>query len=108
MITKYTADLPTPIVRTAGASVGLPVVLLTGSTGNIGSHILAYLLTDRRVGKVYALNRPSTDPEGRLKAAFEQRDLPLGLLDDERFVSLVGDVTQEAFGMERSRYDAVG
>ncbi|GJE96520.1 hypothetical protein PsYK624_127170 [Phanerochaete sordida] len=46
LITKYTRDLP---VARAGNDIALSdgderVVLLTGSTGNIGSHIFAYLL----------------------------------------------------------------
>lgn len=107
MIAKYAADLPTPKARAVHAPIGAPVVLLTGSTGNIGSHILAYLLSDSRIGRVYALNRPSSDPLGRLKAALADRELPEALLDDPRFTSLVGDVTQDKFGLEDSQYTEV-
>ncbi|KAF7373865.1 General substrate transporter [Mycena sanguinolenta] len=38
----------------------LQTVLLTGSTGSLGSQILSSLLQDDRIVKVYALNRPSS------------------------------------------------
>lgn len=107
MIAKYTANLSPLKPRTFQPSESPPVVLLTGSTGNIGSHILAYLLSEKRVRKVYALNRPSSDPDGRMRAAFEQRGLPLSLLEGEKFVSLVGDVTREKFGLEEHGYNEV-
>lgn len=107
MIAKYTADLPAPKARAVRTPIVTPVVLLTGSTGNIGSHILAYLLSDSRIGRVYALNRPSSDPMGRLKAALADRELPQALLEDPRFTSLVGDVTQDRFGLEDSQYTEV-
>ena len=106
LIAKYTADMPTAKAK-GKANASPPVVLLTGSTGNIGSHILAYLLADERVGRVYTLNRPSADPLGRLKAAFTERGLPAEMLDDARLVSLAGDITKENFGLEEAQYREV-
>ena len=106
MVAKYAANIPTPRVTGLHAPE-VPVILLTGSTGNIGSHILAFLLLDSRVGRVYTLNRPSSDPIGRLKAALADRELPISLLDDPRLVSLTGDVTQDNFGLDKTRYDEV-
>ncbi|KIP12212.1 hypothetical protein PHLGIDRAFT_508051 [Phlebiopsis gigantea 11061_1 CR5-6] len=105
MIDKYKANLPTPIApRTRRANAPL-VVLLTGSTGNIGSHILASLLAEPRVSRVYALNRPSSDPMGRVRNALTERRLPVEMLDDTRFVSLAGDVTKQSFGLASAQYD---
>jgi hypothetical protein len=103
-IAKYTADLPSVNHAQISASGGTPTVLLTGSTGNIGSHILASLLSNHRVGKIYALNRPSANPLERLKAAFVDRGLPVKLLLDSRLVSLVGDVTSDNFALEAEQY----
>ncbi|KIP06790.1 hypothetical protein PHLGIDRAFT_514252 [Phlebiopsis gigantea 11061_1 CR5-6] len=80
------------------------VVLLTGSTGNIGSHILAHLLADDRIDRIYALNRASPDPIGRMRAAFTLRSLPEDLLADNKFTLLVGDVSQERFGLDEDVY----
>lgn len=106
MIAKYTQGMPAARA-TAKATEGAPVVLLTGSTGNIGSHILAYLLSDSRVGRVYTLNRPSADPIGRIKTAFSDRGLPVNVLGDSRFVSLVGDIMKDQFGLDAERYSEV-
>ncbi|GJE92597.1 acetyl-CoA synthetase-like protein [Phanerochaete sordida] len=108
LIAKYTAELPTPENGPTNVlAVQRPVVLLTGSTGNIGSHILAYLLAEKNVAKVYALNRPSANPGERLKAAFAERLLPADLLDKPKAVSLTGDVTLENFGLADEQYDEV-
>ncbi|GJE98682.1 putative NRPS-like protein biosynthetic cluster [Phanerochaete sordida] len=108
MIAKYTADIPASTTkRRAHESSVPPVVLLTGSTGNIGSHILAYLLAELRVARVYTLNRPSADPRGRLEDAFRERGLPVDVLEDTRLVSLVGDITRDRFGLEEAQYQEV-
>ena len=107
MIAKYTANLPTTKAKAKSRDDAAPVVLLTGSTGNIGSHILAYLLSEGRIGRVYALNRPSDDPLGRLRSAFADRGLPVKVLDDPRLVSLTGDITRDDFGLEDIQYKEV-
>ncbi|EKM59937.1 uncharacterized protein PHACADRAFT_206156 [Phanerochaete carnosa HHB-10118-sp] len=107
MIAKYTADMPRARAGKAVDVGAVPVVLLTGSTGNIGSHILACLLAEPRIARVYALNRPSADPHGRLAAAFRERGLPEKALDDPRLVSLVGDVTHERFGLDEAQYNDI-
>jgi hypothetical protein len=59
MISRYSGDMP--ILNTEDkVKPNGEVVLLTGSTGGLGSQLLATLLVDERVKKVYALNRPST------------------------------------------------
>ncbi|EKM50011.1 uncharacterized protein PHACADRAFT_130503 [Phanerochaete carnosa HHB-10118-sp] len=107
MIAKYTTDMSRARVGKAADVGAVPVVLLTGSTGNIGSHILACLLAEPRIARVYALNRPSADPHGRLAAAFRERGLPEKALDDPRLVSLVGDVTHERFGLDEAQYNDI-
>ncbi|EKM52251.1 uncharacterized protein PHACADRAFT_260494 [Phanerochaete carnosa HHB-10118-sp] len=106
MIEKHTNNLPTARAQALRRGAA-PVVLLTGSTGNIGSHILAYLLAEPRIARVYTLNRPSADPRGRLEAAFRERGLPVEELDDPRLMSLVGDVTRDNFGLDDAQYQEV-
>ena len=107
MVVKYTSNLPSPSNGANRQLVGPPVVLLTGSTGNIGSHILASLLSDDRVGKIYTLDRASSSSSQRLKAAFAVRGLPLVLLEDKRLVPLTGTLTQDSFGLDDSVYNEV-
>jgi FlaA1/EpsC-like NDP-sugar epimerase len=52
MITRYSNPWPT-IKRNAESST---VVLLTGSTGSIGSHTLEAMLRDRRILRIYSFN----------------------------------------------------
>ncbi|KAG6843342.1 hypothetical protein H0H93_001329, partial [Arthromyces matolae] len=59
MIEKYSSGLDRPSSLQGPSTPGDKVVLLTGSTGNLGSQILADLLLDSTVHRVYALNRDS-------------------------------------------------
>ena len=49
-------------------------VVLTGSTGSLGMHLLEALLNDPKVGKIYCLNR-SQDAQERHEANFRSRGL---------------------------------
>ncbi|THH28493.1 hypothetical protein EUX98_g5705 [Antrodiella citrinella] len=100
LIAKYSADMPRfkeqglPI-KSEGA-----VVFLTGSTGSLGSHILAALLASPKVKKVFTLDRPgNSSVEARLQFAFESRGLPGELLQSEKLVALVGILSQHSLGL---------
>ncbi|GJF00983.1 hypothetical protein PsYK624_172870 [Phanerochaete sordida] len=88
LIANYTEDLPTARAGKGVTRSGEDerVVLLTGSTSNIGLQILVYLLTRPRVARIYALNRlfASEESRAREKAAFRERGLPEDALDDLR------------------------
>ena len=80
------------------------VVLLTGSTGNIGSHILEGLLRDSRILRIYAFNRPSPrQPEvsllDRHRERFEDKGFDKALLASEKLVFLEGDASQDDLGV---------
>lgn len=107
MVDKYASGMPSPKANNHSGRAGPHIVLLTGATGNIGSHILGSLLADERVGRVYVLNRPSTEPAARLKAAFEFRKLPVDLLRSDKCVTLVGSVSQLNLGLDGERYSEV-
>lgn len=106
LVRRYTSDLPKAKASTSLVLHRAPVVLLTGSTGNIGSHILASLLADDRVGRVYTLNRPSAGPAiQRLQVAFSERALPVDILDHPKLSAFVGDITQSKFDLEPAVYN---
>lgn len=98
MIAKYSANLPrrAPSSRKAPSEI---VVLLTGSTGNLGSYALVALLQEPNVRKVYTLNRPSADPVQRQKDAFRERGLPIDVLDSPKWTNLSGDVSKANLGL---------
>ncbi|RDB20302.1 Non-canonical non-ribosomal peptide synthetase FUB8 [Hypsizygus marmoreus] len=112
MIKKYTAGLSGPIEVSSRAPDGKcpPVVLLTGSSGNLGSQILATLLEDDRIEKIYAFNRPSTGAPTILERhleRFKDRGLDVGLLDSKKLVFLSGDTTQPDLGLDRGQYGMI-
>ncbi|KAF8813041.1 acetyl-CoA synthetase-like protein [Phlegmacium glaucopus] len=81
MVQKYTASFPT---HTPGAVVNDEVgevVILTGSTGSLGSFILDTLIHEKRVQKVFCFNRHGSTPTlARQQASFDERKLDSALL----------------------------
>ena len=106
LIDQYSSNLPRVVAKTnSGDDI---VVLCTGTTGNVGSYILAALLSDNRIKRVYALNRLTpTSTINRQNVAFEERDLPVELLASPKLVGLYGDITLGNFGLKKSVYDEV-
>ncbi|THG96088.1 hypothetical protein EW026_g5678 [Hermanssonia centrifuga] len=109
LIEKYSAGLPKRSSAVATSNKTSFVVVLTGSTGNIGSHILASLLSDGRIARVYTLDRDSSSsgPWERQKFAFEDRGLPVELLSHRKLSSLVGDLNAPMFGLKPELYQEI-
>ncbi|KZT19320.1 acetyl-CoA synthetase-like protein [Neolentinus lepideus HHB14362 ss-1] len=108
MVRKYSVDFPKP-QDTIAPPKGENVILLTGSTGSLGSYILAALLAEKGVKTVYAFNRPSETSSAldRQKAAFVNKGLPLDLLSSERLVLIEGDAGKPKFDLGEELYDKI-
>ncbi|KAJ6479301.1 hypothetical protein C8R47DRAFT_1178494 [Mycena vitilis] len=79
--------------KTTSVASGM-VVLLTGSTGGLGSHMLEILLRLPSVQRVYAFNRKGrTSSSERQLDAFTDRALVVGLLSSPKLVYLEGDTS---------------
>lgn len=134
-VKRYTADLDKRKLKggrrgrgwTAGqkGSEDLPeggeVVMLTGSTGALGANILGELVSNTKVAKVYAINRPdrqrrysSTEAHGRTSSprtigrrheeTFQTYGLdPLALLH-EKLAFIETDLEEELLGLDRELY----
>ena len=76
LISKYSTDIPRFTGKTALKPSQNMVVVLTGSTGGLGSHLLADLLKMNEVTKVYTFDRASSVGD-RQKLAFTERKLPV-------------------------------
>ncbi|KAH8088917.1 hypothetical protein BXZ70DRAFT_954747 [Cristinia sonorae] len=100
MIRKYSSSLPT-FKTYQPPSPGSAVVLLTGSTGALGSHLLASLLGNKNVAEVITLNRGG-DVTVRQRKVFEERGLDVKSLLSEKWTSLIGDIKQESMGLPDS------
>ncbi|KAG1738262.1 putative aminoadipate reductase [Suillus lakei] len=116
MIEKYSAQF----LRLDSGSMERPakrarldggrVVLLTGSTGTLGSYMLADLLGRPEVSTVYVLNRfsaaPGTYSSLRQLKAFEERGLNTRLLTSSRkILYLEGDISQDKLGLAAPTYE---
>ncbi|KAJ7077669.1 putative aminoadipate reductase, partial [Mycena belliarum] len=107
MISKYTSALPPlPSLSNATSSLPLATVLLTGSTGSLGSQILATLVEDERVAKIYAFNRPSkaTTLVQRQEAIFNDRGLDIALLESPKLVLIEGEINRDNLGLSADIY----
>lgn len=109
MVEKYTVDLGP---RTASNQNDVPradgdVVLVTGTTGSLGCFILASLIEDTKVSKIYALNRAAEGagslPE-RQRKSLESRGLDPALLESDKIVLLEGNAAAENLGLEEYTY----
>lgn len=84
---------------------GNEVVFLTGSTGGLGSQLLARLLVSRSVSRVYAFNRPSTSANGKTSSyqrhfdVFRDRGNDVELLKSRKLVFVEGDTSVDGFGI---------
>lgn len=110
MIEKYSAGMP--IITPEALAAKKPefaVVLLTGSTGGLGSQLLSACLCDNHVQRIYVLNRPSVKAtsEERHRSTFLDRGLDVGLLASPKLVYLEGDAGKDQLGLYKELYDEV-
>jgi thioester reductase-like protein len=75
------------------------IIMVTGTTGSIGSSILAECLKSPKAKHVYALNRPSTDPRSAQKASFADRGFDPSLTDTQKLTFLNADLAAGDLGI---------
>ena len=80
-------------------------VLLTGSTGSLGSYILERLAACESITKIYCLSR-STDPKQRQDRAMASRGLKIQSNSD-RVVFLTCDMSKSDLGLENGTYSEI-
>jgi hypothetical protein len=105
-VERYTASFPQH-VSTSPAVEG-EVVLVTGTTGSLGSAILAQLVATPSVRKVYAFNRPSsTDIFERQKEALKSRGYDAEIAHSSKVVLVEGKLTGAGLGLDQPLEDEV-
>ena len=111
LVDKYTEGFP---ARLALHGSAYPVAhgdvyLLTGTTGGLGSNMLAQLLQAPAVTRIYAFNRPSKSatPQARQLSAFTQRGLNTSLLSSKKLVYVEGDLSAPGFALGDELYREV-
>jgi len=85
------------------------VYLLTGTTGCLGSNMLAQLLQVTATTRVYAFNRPSKSSTLRARQllSFRQRGMNAALLSSEKLVYVEGDLSAPGFALDHRLYAEV-
>ncbi|KAK1218396.1 hypothetical protein PQX77_018919 [Marasmius sp. AFHP31] len=85
------------------------VILLTGSTGSLGSHILSDLIQNPEIGHVYALIRSEGSPDvsQRQRASFKRRGLDPNLITDDRVTLLAADLADRRLGLGEALFSLV-
>ncbi|TFK21446.1 acetyl-CoA synthetase-like protein [Coprinopsis marcescibilis] len=114
MVEHYAQSLPS-IKLGSARSIERPssrVVLVTGTTGALGSYILAALLRDPSVSKVYCLNRRLRSSNlsimERQRRTFEERGLDTALLrNSEKFQLLEGDLMHTDLGLSEPMFSQI-
>ncbi|KAG2076580.1 putative aminoadipate reductase [Suillus decipiens] len=118
MIEKYSVGLGNAVTEASttlvdGCDQSDHVIALTGSTGGLGSYLLADLLQREYVSVVYAINRPSKGAsiQERQENAFKDRGLDFTLLQSHKLVYIETDTSVDQLGAkgpfpEEVEYDA--
>ncbi|KAG6835960.1 hypothetical protein H0H93_012863 [Arthromyces matolae] len=109
LIEKYTVGLDPlpPTTGTDSVMEGPLIILLTGSTGNLGSEILVHLLKSDRVERVITFNRPSRSGvsiEQRHGQVFLERDLDIDVLKSKKLTHVLADASKPKLGLDDKQY----
>lgn len=107
LIASHSVGLENPITQSSHPPCKSIVVLLTGSTGNLGTEILACLLENDTVERVYAYNRPCLGGRTilqRHEARFADRGLDIPLLNSRKLVFIEGHTSVPYLGLTSEVY----
>ncbi|KAH7336688.1 hypothetical protein BKA65DRAFT_563960 [Rhexocercosporidium sp. MPI-PUGE-AT-0058] len=99
---EFVQQLPTSASNYAQTSSERITVMLTGSTGSLGSYLLHTLLSSSKVAKVYCLNRREDAAETQAITNAKR-----GLVSswDERVEFLKANLSQGMLGLKQNDYD---
>ena len=108
LVAKYVSGFSSHVAAPGAeaAASADEVVLVTGTTGRLGAHLLAQLAARPSVRRVFALNRPGADAGARQRDAFAAWGLDAGVLAGSKVVLLTGDLAQPRLGLGEA-YDEV-
>ena len=110
LVAKYTELLPELRISSTARERNGSGVLLTGSTGSLGSNILARLIQNEEVAVVYAMSRPTSedlDVKTRHARAFKREGLGVELLSSSKVHFIVGDASHRDLGLSTREFREV-
>lgn len=106
LVDRFTSDFPTRPSTLTRTAAQYEVVLLTGSTGGLGCHLLAELVSDPSIGKVYALNR-GVETQQRQLANMRRQGLAPDCVSSPKVVFLEGELHRPSLGLISAVYNEV-
>ncbi|KAF7540165.1 hypothetical protein G7054_g1534 [Neopestalotiopsis clavispora] len=103
---QYSRNLPATLKHQdhAVAPSAGETVLLTGSTGSLGAYVLHSLSRDKRVSRIFCLNR-GPNSHARQSKSLSAKGLPPPL--DDKVVLLDADLSREDFGLPAQTYQTI-
>ncbi|KAM5465132.1 putative secondary metabolism biosynthetic enzyme [Microsporum ferrugineum] len=102
LLHKYTKDLPHPTEDAPLAAPENMVILLTGSTGSLGSYLLDTLYNDKSVSHIICLNRTSDAGKKHLQTGLTRG---LSTLYGDRVEFFKADLANTQLGLPTSIYN---
>ena len=110
MVERYTKNFSHHKNKDPATTSLASVVLVTGTTGIFGSHILAQLISHPDISRVYAFNRKDIHGrslEHRQKDGLINNGVDGDILESEKVVLLEGDLLADNFGLDDTTYREV-
>ncbi|KAJ4476520.1 hypothetical protein C8R41DRAFT_845764 [Lentinula lateritia] len=111
MVQKYSTVLPdSTIIAKINKSSSEKIVVLTGSTGAFGAHILCELLKDPHIKLIYALNRKGAHSIlERQQKVFKDKALgqQAEAINSGRVVLIDSDITANGLGVNSQLYQKI-
>lgn len=106
-VEKYSADFPTH--RASAPAPTSEAILLTGSTGALGTTVLAQLVEMSSVSKIYALNRKTTGKtvKQRQVEALVERGYDVAIASSSKVVYVETDASSGVLGIPSAIYEEV-
>lgn len=106
-VEKYSANFPTH--RASAPAPASEAILLTGSTGALGTTLLAQLVATSSVSKIYALNRKTTGKtvKQRQVEALVERGYDVAIASSSKVVYVETDASSGVLGIPPAVYDEV-
>ncbi|KAJ7204502.1 hypothetical protein GGX14DRAFT_460740 [Mycena pura] len=110
MVAKYAGDFPNHVGDRALPPANAKVALVTGTTGELGCYLLASLLADDNVARIYALNRVSSQQLNlfdRQASALRDRGLDASILNSPKLSLLEADVGKPMLNLSSPTYEMI-
>ena len=104
---EFKVSVPLHKVRGPSSSDG-EIVVVTGATGSLGSHLVAYLAKLPQIKVVICLNRySSTEPQLRQQQALKSKGITLGSEHMSKLRVIETDTAKPMLGLPRAEYEDI-